>query len=522
MIHCFNLIGDIMRILSILLICCINWTWACCIPAKANAQIQDIQDQLSKVEKAYPFCGSKPSDADQGLRNLPLVKNNRNLQDPDNPIFYNSVLLTMAATLRSRKFDRGSGWERIELSYPKGRDNVSRDPYYQKDIHAYLRKAQESNSTLFILVPGIYASFKSGSMINQMVATLDKVMPGSHFLAFNGLLTDEFLNFKPRLSDPRMDLLSHDIYYRLQAYLQHYPNNSDWRASLENVYLITFSGSGTVAFRMLGIDGELMEMHHSDDTPPKPLFTQAIAFSPILHFRTTCDNLDSAINAMLADKKRPLLKENQSFKSWPYVLSITANILLPSGIEYLLKATRPEPSSLKRKRTITKLFYNEFFYIDLKRVIEKESGSEFKWQFGAHLKEDDLPLTRGNRYRHFYQRYAYWRYRKEILKESITANQFLRQCHDSDFDELYDKYLDEIPLLKKAKVPLYIVFPLDDPVVSSYAYAETHSISPELEETIDRLQQIPNIRLFTPKYGAHMAYFLDDLWIKQVVSIFFQ
>ena len=96
----------------------------------------------------------------------------------------------------------------------------------------------------------------------------------------------------------------------------------------------------------------------------------------------------------------------------------------------------------------------------------------------------------------------------------------------------FKSYTSIRPVVDGIKSPLYVVFPLDDPVLSNpYYYGanmldnpidKVQGILSPIKEDLSYLQKNNKIKVFTPKRGGHLGYFLDQNWLSKSVLTFFK
>ncbi|HVJ64451.1 MAG TPA: hypothetical protein VM901_04275 [Bdellovibrionota bacterium] len=387
---------------------------------------------------------------------------------------YDPVLTTLAAGLESRNYDRGV-WQETWVDAAEA--GLS-DPYYQKNVRFYQKLTNDGTKRpLVIFLGSSFSTWKRGTWLNKTVALVEKTaFEPVNFIAMPGFLTPEVLSFAPRRVDITGELMARDLLPRLRRLVARI-NQESARIDTTKIYLVGASGGASLALEIAAVDGTLDE----------PLISKVIAFNPVLDLKTTNSVLDAA-------KREAFSAGVQDGLTTPK--SLVVGLFDPPSDASLVRMLGARDSSFAGKRQkITRMFYNEFTVVDLKTAADSTQSADFRWG----QRSDGAS---GDNYADFYEIYAMDQTKR------LGAN---RAGYD------FEHISQVIPRWRNILAQTTIVFPEDDPVLSRLP-----SERDAPERILTRFEQIrygiPRVKLFTPKRGAHMGYFLDTAWLEGVFT----
>lgn len=407
---------------------------------------------------------------------------------------YDPALLTLAAGIASRAPNRGpaGAWRREFLAWPKNTTGAAGQAgFYEKPVPAHCHWGSPRQKRIFIICGSSYSTWERGTWTNLTIELLRERFHDPHLVVFAGFLTPEFLALRSRHPALTTEEPARDLYARLRAALPEWIRAGRLESNPQ-IGLIGFSGGASLVISLLAEDA---------CQSGTPLFDQGgIAFSPVLDPETSFHVLDRA-NQTLDERAFPAGRALTTPVFPDALLAILRGYTSSNPAPFLrLTAADATPKIVERKREMVGRFYREFQKVDLATVSEAAYPEAPGLRDAARLARRKSRLN----YREYYRRIVF-----PSLKpgESFTISTRLEPTFSA---------------IRRA--PLYLVFAQDDPVLSR--------IDPEFAGTADplpsRLRSLlafasrqSNIRVFNPKRGAHMGYFLDRKYLQSSLGGFF-
>ncbi len=437
-----------------------------------------------------------------------LQRSQKKDSDDRGTFHYDPTLLTLAAWIESRNYDRGRPrtWQQVDLPLPAGADLRTR--YYTRDVPAHVRWGASDQKRLFILLGSSYSTWQRGTWTNKTVSILRADFSEPHIVAFAGFLTPEFLALDARHPALTAQEPARDLYARLQAAI------GSWKQAGRipddtRVGLIGYSGGASLVISLLAEDQRNNKNEHEKRAL---LFEEGgIAFSPVLDLPTSFQVLDQA-NAALTSKGfapgRALTQPIFPDFIRAYLQGFTASDPLP----YLkLTADGAKPDAVSRRDEIIGRFYREFQVVDL------ATTSKAHYPLAPEAESSARALRR----RRALSYDAYYR--------GVVFQSYSQQYNLGPEASMAAYSLIESELAAITHTPLYIVFAADDPFLSRVDESVTPrpsgtdvgDLPPRLAEIMRFVTRFPNMRVFAPKRGAHMGYFLDGTYLRTTLTTFF-
>ncbi|MBI1356692.1 MAG: hypothetical protein GC160_20320 [Acidobacteria bacterium] len=389
---------------------------------------------------------------------------------------YDPALMTLAAGLESRSYSRGQDreWTTIEAAWPESSD---RQRYYRQPVSLHYRAGSPDSDRLFVILGSSYSTWKRGTWTNKTVAALDEAFGRPHCIVLPGFLTNEALRAGPRLPALTGRLVATDLLARLSFEISRLKAVGRLPQHVRSG-VIGFSGGASLALMIVA----------RDDSPSKTFPLGALAFSPVVDLETTFSVLDEASEAILRDgfSRRKGLTTIDMLG--PFLQGYG-----PGSVgKYLeLMSDRTIP---RRRESFVKRFYREFLVVDLAntRKAHYEEGAEC----------GDGPLS----YRDYYLGCVQRLHREAPRSELSKGSRF------GSAEAAYEGL---------GGGPAYIVFALDDPVLSISSLASQSAPAAAVVESLDWLRGLSGVRVFAPTQGGHMGYFLDSAFVLAAVRGFF-
>lgn len=400
---------------------------------------------------------------------------------------YDPTLLTVAAGLESRGYDRGSKelWETIKLSLPA---DSAAGAYYTKDVPAHCRLGAAASKRLFILLNSSYSTWDRGSWTNKTVALLRAKFGDPHLVVFAGFLTPEFLGLQARLPALGADWPARDLHPRIQSLLAQFKRQRRIPDDTE-VALIGFSGGANLVISLLAEDARRVK----SGALARSLFARGgIAFSPILDLTTSFAVLDRSSQWL----DRQGFPAKQALTS-PFVGNALFESLRGFGLsnpEPFFEMTRISSETKPRRADVIARFYREFETVDLATTANaRYAGMERRLAAGSAAS-----------HRGYYLDAVFPAYRQHFGLDSKVT-----------FDA-YTQIEPELSAIERA--PLYLVFALDDPVLARSALLPEETPPARCREVLRFASKRPSIRVFSPSFGAHMGYMVDNRFISACLA----
>jgi hypothetical protein len=406
---------------------------------------------------------------------------------------YDPVLFTIAASLESRDYDRGENWDDIVLETNNTDVHFA---HYQKPVPAHFKNS--GGKTLLISLGSSFSTWKRGSWVNKIVYLAENLTSKGaktstnpvSFLAFAGQSTPEILESIEKFPDPTGFRIAVDYYFRIKEFLK--------KQNFERVGLIGYSGGASIALHLLRIDSD--PLFNND----KKLFGMGgIALNPLLDPVETFWNLDIRNNWGLGLK---LTKKGNALTTLGYLIYIKTKLMNSSKKEWEYVLSKCFEEHEKERHELWGRFFHEFVCVDLDTVYNSSSGKRAAQAYEERLDKlfsnpEVVPNGQDLLYREFFT----------SLKES-----------EADFN-----HLRSVEAMELISSPLYIVLPKDDVVL-----LQTRGFLGDPEFLLDfsarhkeillKAESNKSIELFTPRFGGHMGYFLDTVWLQKVLEKFLE
>lgn len=419
------------------------------------------------------------------------------------PITYDPVIWTIAAQANSVSYKNKSQY--VEVNLKKTEHQLD---FYKGDVVAHYRPGSPDNKRLFIIFSSTYSTWANGSWIHQMAKMLDWKFSQPHLLVFEGHMVPSVIQArKPRFPDIYGSVIAKDLYPRIKAWTK-----ATFKETLQlQTGLIGFSGGANIVINLLKEDSAI--------SPNSKQFTGGLALSPVLDAKAAFTNIDNSVDDIIENGHSP----NDSLMHGP---GLAWNIftLIKQNPLNLTRECKKESMELIRKR-----FINEFVRVDLHDMCGTAVAPDFIFKLDAQKFTEYDYSYEGNRYLHFLQ-YSKAKYLSWAISNAIKNHPGDFKMQKQKLDELTQEYEDLSWTLKRVDSPLYIVFPIDDPVLSRFYFDKDHPITfdelhKDLKTVIALIRSMKHshfIRVFTPDTGAHMAYFLDKKWLSDLLYLFFK
>jgi pimeloyl-ACP methyl ester carboxylesterase len=451
-----------------------------------------VQPDWQSSESVYLLRGSNKTEVNARISSASgFVQVAPSWGQGQRPAKYDPILWTIAAGLKSREFDRGNHWREILLNWPPTAEGA----YYQKPVPAHVLQ-EGKPETLILLLSSTYSTWERGSWVNQLVSICRKLQPSAHFLGLGGFLTSEMLGADPAYPPITGEEIAEDLYVRIHAVLDRWEKQG---LKYNRVLLMGASGGASLVLHLLAQDAKA----HSR-------FTGGVAFNPILDTDHAFDLLDSSVDKIVHEQKFP--EQMGLTNTTPQSIGMLLNGMLrrgsfnptPSAPEILaLTAFDANLKARSEATLIKRLFFNEFIATDLKSTASASHSRDFNWDWDAEeTPAERLPWNQGNRHAHYFKRYAFQRHQFE---GRVTDGMSFAQ------------YTSIFPTIEAIAAPVYIVFPSDDPVLSENQFSTLLAPTVVLERLEKITEAKQNIRWFSPSFGGHLGYFLDDGYLEGVV-----
>ncbi len=439
---------------------------------------------LEKAEQSYLLA--RPEGYSTLVR--PLVA-----ETPARAYTYSPSIATISAGIESRLYDRGgpASWQRASLAWPGGGGPLGL-PYYTRPVPAHVRWGSAGQKRVFLIFGSSYSTWKRGTWTNKTVELLRKEYHEPHLVVFAGFLTPEFLALRARHPALTTRESAQDLYLRLQEAV------ADWKKSGRipadaRIGLIGFSGGANLVISLLAQDAR-----HGGP----PLFDQGgMAFSPVLDLPTSYGVLDGA-KALLDAKHFPPGRALTKPIFPDFVVAYLQGFRTSTPKAFLQLTAAEAPDSLSaRRRDVIGRFYREFQAVDLVTTSEAIYPEALSFREAARAARAEGRLS----YDEYYHQIVF---RGLHPKDNLEAAAYSLR--------------DELAVIGRS--PLYLVSPQDDPVLSKidFELSGLTAEGPARNKTVLAFaQNQPNVRVFNPKQGAHMGYFLDSSYLKEAFRGFF-
>jgi hypothetical protein len=486
-------------LLAVLLLPISGW-----VLAESQSQAETPSAQMESVEQGYTLKGADSAALDRAyatlvhttLMRLKIARSTKlspeskaveeklsSLESNPTPDYsYDPVALTVAAGLETRAYDRGAKeeWQTLSLSLPA---EAAESRFYTKDVPAHARLGDPVNNRLFLLFNASFSTWERGSWINKSIALLRQEFGNPHFVVFAGFLSPEFLNLQSSVPALGGALPARDLLPRLRHLVAQLKADGKIPEKTE-VCLLGFSGGANLVISLLAEDER--QKRRGED---KPLLSSGIAFSPILDLPSSFEILDRSTQ-LLTQQGFPAAQALTSpFKDNTLFAALRGSN--PFEADPYLQMTHRIPENEPKRRELAAHFYREFEVEDLATVMTAPyTGME-------RLKKGLPPYS--------YHKY----YRETVFPEHQRRFQL-------DGQRTFEEYAKIEPELEAIRAPLYLVFSQDDPVLAKSGLLSAEQMTERCREVLRKARLNSSIRVFSPAYGAHLGYILDNAFLKSV------
>jgi pimeloyl-ACP methyl ester carboxylesterase len=389
---------------------------------------------------------------------------------------YDSIMVTLAAGLESRGYERGEFKETLV----KMSDNSK--GYYQQPVrlyHKFRRTKADQKLPVVISLGSSFSTWNRGTWTNKTVALVEKNLNSEvHIIGMPGFLTTEVLSFKPKFPDLNGDYIARDLRQRILALIKAKADQG-YGVDMNRIYITGYSGGATIALAMAAVDDDFKE----------PLITGGVlAFSPIVDLQ--------AANFIL-DKNHKVAKAKGVNGGLTTVGTILKNLASSNSHQSVISLQGlKDAENTDKRENLSHLFFNEFTIVDLKTVAKSSQSLDFKW--GEWIKGNG-----GNTYYEYFELYAFNR-----LKDMNLLS-----------ERSFSRATDVVPLWKQIRTKNLIVFATDDPVLATDV--SSGKVVEKVEGQLRRLRkEAPHLNIFSPERGGHMGYFLDTKWLSGTLGDF--
>ena len=377
---------------------------------------------------------------------------------------YDPVLYSVLAPTKSRIPNMPNDfWQTIDLPA------TEYSTICPQSFKVFLKRSSTASPYTFVILPGYFTDLESGAFFNQTAHILNKQFNDPNIIALNGHLSPTFLKEACHRIIWNIHAMAEDLYSRLKQFLKNIPLSSI------KTGIIGFSGGGSVVASLLGQDAQW----NQETGEPKLFNLGGIAFSPVLHLRTTFNTLDEQHRA----SKNPDIGLTNSQITNLRRLGFSG--LKKPLWEKIITIYKENPAEFRDRS------FNELTVVDLRKMLESISHQS--------LKNTDLS---------YYDTFVINGFKKDQQMEG-----------DSTFlNESFDKATDLRPFLESITSPFLIYISQDDPFVTyQHNMPTTESVVQVFETTLNN----PYITLFNPQFGGHTGGLLD-FNVEHLILSFFQ
>jgi hypothetical protein len=479
-----------------LILACFLVSILCCPSCKAGDSptleptIPEPRQSLDAVEQEYILgSGGQPAFQDWMSTLAADWKQNRSPRKtfalvPSSPLpssveyRYNPVLLTLLAGIESHNYARDDArWESIELLPAEGQ----RSPYYTRPVSLHFWPGSPQNSRLFVVCGSSYSTWKLGSWTNKTAAAIRNAFPSAHLIVLEGFLTPHFLRARPLFPELSGAEAANDIYQRVRGYLRSLQERGKIPKDIQ-AGLIGFSGGANLALSILSADAAI--------NSGAPLFARgALAYSPIVDLSTTFAILDQSSRKIL-DSGFPASRGLTTIHG---AIQMLLHGYTAGNVPAFISLLSTQMENNGRSQDIVKRFYREFTIVDLANLMRAGYVTDV-----AGSKDPE----RG--YEAYYRDGVFPLHQKRLGLHS---------------DVTFSSYTNLGNLTSSIKVPVYVVFAQDDPVLAlSTIVPAPH---PEVALTLAALRRRGNFRVFSPDRGGHLGFILDSRFLLGTIRGFF-
>jgi len=441
------------------------------LPAVATIQ----PATLDAVERAYALHPENQDRFRESVLRLMVAP------DPEAQLLYDPSLTTLLAGLESKSYRRNDRqWKKTPLD-PNGTPVAFR--YYARSVTTWVRKGNRDDR-VFVILGSSYSTWKRGTWTNKTSVILKRCFPDASIMVMPGFLTPEVLSARPLIPELDGTLVARDLYRRMRY---HFERN--W-ARLPEVGLIGYSGGGALALSLLAED----ETYAAEHGKTRLFRLGGIAYSPVLDPLAAFEVLDAG--SRWADSNGYSSRKAITTPVIPDLLFAALKNRGPWNLDYYARYLLDTPEMAEARRDLRARFYREFALVDLRGVID------------AHYQISPAEVCPVTNHQKFYRDIVFPLH-QQIVPELVGSRTI----------EEYASLPHTLRGLRSSRA--YIVFPLDDPVLSCAQTNGEIVPHPRVIAALDWLKTLPNVRVFAPERGGHMGYFLDAQFLERCMAVFF-
>ena len=401
---------------------------------------------------------------------------------------YSPSLFSLAGVFHSTSFPRRHKFQTINLEIP---ENHAQHAHYQKSLTAYYQSPgkENYNPKIFVLFQGSFSNFEDGRQINQTIEYLNNLFNQPAIIVLDGFATKETYKAKPKFPILNGRHYGKDLFYRLKQFIGTLPY---YNSKQSKAGLIGYSGGASFLLQVLKED------EHTNGNGKELFNLGGLSLSPVLRLQEVKNNMDNMPKKLTKKgiSSEETLTDFYTNKALSDIKGLAGN-LITKGLSGTKKSIMPPATdfldllsdSTKEKDFLTweKRFFNEFKFKNLAVIARSFKQKKFK---------------------------NFEEYFKFSHEKHIENSPYLEELSFSE----YTSVMNIVP----NRLPVLMVFTLDDPVLQNAQYHENQAVSEEMEDTINELTDKGNFTVFTPDFGGHLGYLLDNHFIKTMLSEFFE
>ena len=418
------------------------------------------QESLLSKDLSANYLLSKTNNADKNL-NLLLKK----YSDSNSNLIYDPTILTIAAGVESQESNyKMKDFKNTNLSCSK-----ESSQFYLSDPAAFAKIKKDSDRLVILL----NSSFSGKGWISKIMSFYERQSSKTSFLAMKGFLTKKFTQNGAAVAPPLSGkLVAQDLYCRLSEFIE--VNN------FTHIDIVGLSGGATLALHLASIDS----------LEEKKTFNRIISLSPVMNWLETSLAVDNEVSSIQAHGS--LKKYNEHFFNVKVLASLWFSKLAKSWTNMLAVSSTKKTETKFSTQRIHDLFYNSFIYDDLKRLASYEEQNGFYFSKGTYNLE-------------YYQHTAQRHFELGYINEPKTVR---------DLSLLSDLR----STINTITTPTVIIHPLDDLVSMTDQASSLDELPSYTVDSLKAAHSNPYINTFTPEYGAHLGYLLDNDWLYKLLK----
>lgn len=218
----------------------VSMSWVYALDSEMKIITKEMRDRRSFVENVLEKSVFSTETAPESLAEGEITT-------------YDPMLVTVVASVKSRLPARDtSRWIQVKLPPSDAvRNRICPHPF-----KVFARHSNTNNPYTFVILPGAYSEWETGSFHNQTVAAVDKYFNDPTVISFSGYLSSDFLEGACVQVPWDKRIIAKDLYSRLGIYL------NKIQAKSEHTGIIGFSGGGGLSIHILGVDAQSSRLHN--------------------------------------------------------------------------------------------------------------------------------------------------------------------------------------------------------------------------------------------------------------------